>query len=37
MLGKDKANETFIFKNLILKNSKGQKYTWCYYRQQTEL
>ena len=24
-LGKDKANETFVFKNLVMKNSKEQK------------
>ena len=35
--GKDIANETFIFKNWVMKNSKEQKNTWGYYRQQTEL
>ena len=24
-LGKDKTNETFVFKNLVMKNSKDQK------------
>ena len=34
-LRKDTANETFVFENLVMKNSKEQE-TWGYYRQQNE-
>ena len=34
---KGTANDTFIFKDLVMKYSKEQKNTWGYCRQQTEL
>ena len=36
-LGKHTANETFIFKNIVMKNRKEQKVLGGYYSQQTEL
>ena len=32
-LGRNTDNETFIFKDTIMNNSKEEKNTTCYYRQ----